>query len=317
MIRLFKDLRVLYLTISSGLGVILAVILVMLGVNDIVSLCIVAAWILAWYFFFGKLANDRAANINKLRENCKIKEFINLYKNLVSAQKQGSIGAVLARLNLSAGLLDYGDVEGAANVMSQIQLPNNKNARTPLGTVYHNNYSLIFIRKGDIQSAQQALNASRELLETGKVNEKEYVRLKYYNELRQAQIYICAGDADHIEWARSVMERYVNNTNVLLEKVAGNYWLARICYALGEKDEEIRRLKCIEENGGDTIYYLEAKNILRDYEEQNLLANFQTEQSERAEEIQQIEEAELVDQTEQIEQAEEIEQEEQYGDESL
>ena len=296
MIRLFKDLRVLYLAISSGLGVVLAIVLVILGVNDIVSVCIVAAWILAWYFFFGKLANDRAANINKLRENCKVKEFINLYRSLVSAQKQGSIGAVLARLNLSAGLLDYGDVDGAANVMRDIQLPKNKNARSPLGTVYHNNYSLIFLRKGDLKSAQDALNASREILETGKFNEKEYIKLKFYNELRQAQIYICAGDEAHIEWARKVMERYVNNTNIPLEKVAGNYWIARVCYALGERDEEIRRLRYVEEHGGDTIYYLEAKNILRNYEEQNLLTDHQDEQ---------------------IEQAEPIEQEEQYGDESL
>lgn len=280
MIRLFKDLRILYLTISSGLGVILALILIYLGVNDVLAVCIIAVWIFAWYFFFGKLANDRAMNINKLRENCRIKDFIGLYRNILSAQKQGSVGAVLARLNLSAGLLDYGDVDGAANILNDVVLPKNKNARGPLGTVYHNNYSLIFIRKGDLQKAQEALNASKSLLETGKINDKDYDKLKLYNELRQAQIYISEADPEHIEWARSIMERYAANTNTLLEKVAGNYWLARICYALGEKEEEIQRLKYIEENGGDTIYFLEAKNILAAYESQKNISSMQEEPDE-------------------------------------
>ena len=280
MIRLFKDLRILYLTISSGLGVILALILIYLGVNDVLAVCIIAVWIFAWYFFFGKLANDRAMNINKLRDNCRIKDFIGLYRNILSAQKQGSVGAVLARLNLSAGLLDYGDVDGAANILNDVVLPKSKNARGPLGTVYHNNYSLIFIRKGDLQKAQEALNASKSLLETGKINDKDYDKLKLYNELRQAQIYISEADPEHIEWARSIMERYAANTNTLLEKVAGNYWLARICYALGEKEEEIQRLKYIEENGGDTIYFLEAKNILAAYESQKNISSMQEEPDE-------------------------------------
>ena len=280
MIRLFKDLRILYLTISSGLGVILALILIYLGVNDVLAVCIIAVWIFAWYFFFGKLANDRAMNINKLRDNCRIKDFIGLYRNILSAQKQGSVGAVLARLNLSAGLLDYGDVDGAANILNDVVLPKNKNARGSLGTVYHNNYSLIFIRKGDLQKAQEALNASKSLLETGKINDKDYDKLKLYNELRQAQIYISEADPEHIEWARSIMERYAANTNTLLEKVAGNYWLARICYALGEKEEEIQRLKYIEENGGDTIYFLEAKNILAAYENQKNISSMQEEPDE-------------------------------------
>ena len=280
MIRLFKDLRILYLAISSGLGVILALILIFLGVNDVLAVCIIAVWIFAWYFVFGKLANDRAANINKLRDNCKIKDFIGLYQGILKAQKQGSIGAVLARLNLSAGLLDYGDVDGAAGILNDVALPKNKNARGPLGTVYHNNYSLIFIRKGDLQRAQEALDASKSLLESGKINERDYSKLKLYNELRQAQIYISAADPSHIEWAKSIMERYVANTNTLLEKVAGNYWLARIHYALGEKDEEIRCLKYIEENGGDTIYFLEAKNVLAAYEKQDVLTGTQEEPNE-------------------------------------
>ena len=268
MLRVFKDLNIIYYIVSSGIGVLLALLLIGLGVNEIVAILIIALWIFVNAFLFNHIANKRAESIAGLRDRCKTLPFIAEYKKLLSKQKSGSVGDAMVRLNLAAGLLDVGEIKEAMSLMKDISMPKSRlgNISKGIAAVYHNNFSLAFLKYGEVELAKEALASCNQVLMDPKFPEREREKFRVYCNLRQAQIDIVSANRDALPAAESAFRRYYNNARTHLEKASGAYWLARICYMKGDWEEEERFLKTAADYGGDTIYSKEAKEILARYE---------------------------------------------------
>lgn len=272
MLRVFKDLNIIYYIVSSGIGVVLALLLIAMEVNEIVAILIIALWIFGNAVLFQNIANKRAASIGSLRDQCRLKPFIEEYKKLLSKQKPGSLGDAMVRLNLSAGLLDSGQVQEALNIMRNVRLPKSGFGGISKGVaaVYHNNYSLAFLKSGEIELAKEALKSSRTVIEDPKFPERERGKFRKFCDMRDAQIDIVSANTEGLPKAEMAFKNYFNHGTSRLEKAAGAYWLARICYMKGDREEEKKYLAISRDQGGDTVYSREAENILMRYHQEEI-----------------------------------------------
>lgn len=267
MLKVYKGLNIAYYIVSSFLGVILALILISINVNEILALVIIALWIIVNSIVFNSIANKRGAALINLRDSCNTRSFVNEYAKLLPNQKEGSSSDALVRLNMAAGYLDLGDVQGAMNIMSRVNLPEAKfnNFAKGLAAVYHSNFCLAFIKSGDIPMAEKALAACYNVVNDEKFPPAERGKFLKYCALRQAQIDIATGNPERIDGAEKAFLDYFHSSETLLEKVSAGYWLARIKYMQGDREEEKKYLNYTYANGGDTMYGMEAKRILEGY----------------------------------------------------
>lgn len=271
MIAIYKDLKIWYYIVSSGIGVILAFVLISIGVRTIPAILIIFLWVILWSLIFSKLAMNRTNSIARFREDCNIRTFLEKYSALLPNQKNGSMSDSLVKLNLAAGYIDKGDMRNAFNLMSKIQVPPSRiKGSAALAATYHSNYSLAFIKEGNIGKAREALAACRKVLAESNVPDRERPRYEWYCQLRQAQIDIISCNESAIGRAEEAFKTYVNNATTLLERVSGNYWLARIAYMKSDREAEKKYLQFAASNGGDTIYAEEARRILEMYKNESL-----------------------------------------------
>ena len=268
MLRIFKGLNIAYYMVASFLGVILALALLAMGVGEITALIIIMAWVIITTLIFNYLANRKASDLAAIRERCQTKEYISQCAKLLTNQKQGSMGDSIVRLNMAAGYLDMGEIQKAFDVMGRINPGANR--RTVLGrglaAVYHNNYSLAFLKANKIDMAISALRSCYNVINDPKFPAKEKARIENACRLRQAQIDVVTGTENRIPAAEREFEKYIANAHSIIEKVAGRYWQARICYMKGLRDQEKSLLEYVAANGGDTSYAAEARRILDEYE---------------------------------------------------
>ncbi len=267
MIAIFKNLRIIYYLVSSGIGVLLAVVLVFSNVDILLTLAIVILWVLFWAWFFNGLARKKSSELLALRNQCNGEEFVKEYGELLPDQKKGSVSDAIVKLNLAAGYMDIGELRKAFETLSQVRIPNkgfgaNANALNAISATYHSNFSLAFLKEGNIEKAVEALNSCRRVLANSKIPEKERERFQSLCNLRQAQIGVVMGNLKEIPRAEALFEAYRNRTQNMLDKVTASYWLARISYLKGDKKSERKHLQFAASYGGDSYCAREARTIL-------------------------------------------------------
>lgn len=268
MINIFNDIRRAYYIVSVAGAMVIGASFAWAGIPAWVVLIAAIAWVLFCTKFFGARAKKRVVAIGNNRANCNVTQYIRDYDKLLKEQKPGSLGEGAIKLNLAAGLMDIGDFDGAARMMATANLESrDKKNRKSLNALYHNGFASIFTRKGEFDKAKQAVESCRRAVDEleAQFGNKGIAHMRNYIKIREAQLAIAEGDISQLDNAEKVMFDYLNMAKTKLERVGASYWLARLYYTKGNKQEERRCLAFVAENGGDTIYGMEAKDILEAY----------------------------------------------------
>ena len=270
MINLFRDLKIKYLIAVAGGAFIIAVGMTFLNIREWITFIVVLGWAFLMGYLFTQSANKRASAIADLRNNCRLNEYIAQYSDALSKLKDGTPSASVIRMNLAAGYLDMGNTAAAADMMQGVQVKPGSKFEKPMAAIYHNNYSLLFLKSGDIDNAEVAKNACRGVISEG-MKPEEKARIESFCALREAQIDICRGNMEGLDNAQNLFEGYLRSATSPLERSSGAYWLARIWNLRGDREGEIHYLKMAEAEGGESMYAAEAKKILSAYAVDNSL----------------------------------------------
>lgn len=266
MINIFKDLRNKYLATSVGGGIVIALLMSFTGARDLITYIVVFVWAIFMGWVFTKKAGNRARNLSALRNNCHLSEYIAKYSEILSKLREGTPADAMVRLNLAAGYLDMGDNVSAANLMRSIDVKPGKRNGKPIAAIYHTNYSLIFLRAGDYENAEKAIAACRSIVGEG-VPQVERERIEWFCRVREAQIDVARGDMAKVDHSLEVFENYLRRVATPLERSAATYWLARVWNLKGDREGELHYLRMAAQEGGETVYAREARELLAAYAE--------------------------------------------------
>lgn len=249
-IILFKGLTAGYfISVFAGIAAIFA-LFETLGIGDLFGI-LALIWVLFCAFFFNRAALKRITKINDiLLEHCECRRYIAECEKLFAKATRKTKDYLL--LNLSTGYIALGDFGRALSLLKTV----NSVLNTSFKATYYNNLISVYLNLKDYDNAKAAQNAFCALL-NNKINTALKNKISIIFKVKECFLNIETGNYANVE---ETLLQISENEKKLFNRVAINYYLAKLYLKTGESEKAEKAIGFAAANGGDTYYAQKAKN---------------------------------------------------------
>lgn len=272
--KLYKDLSIGY-CILAALGAILLLLLSQwvlplelrntLGV--LIWFILTVIWSFGCAFFFQLLARKRLYQSYGLRnEECRIKDFLNVWEGFLNrnyhfiSTRMGNYYGQMIRLNLSVAYLDMGENGKSLELLLAVPTEFSNNAGgTTHRLTYYNNLTAVYLRLHNLEQAEQNLTLMKKALERVKLQNNQY---NTFYDAYQSQQMLLEMQKGNYEGAEEFFLERLKKESLKITQVYIYYYLADVYQHFGNTERERECLTFVSDNGGDSIYALNAKKRL-------------------------------------------------------
>lgn len=257
MIILFKGLTAGYfISVFAGIAAIFALFEIP-GIGDLFGI-LALIWVLFCAFFFNRAANQKFVNINNIMfEQCECRKYIAEYNRLFARSTKRTKDFLL--LNLATGYICFGDFEKAFSILNEVNpfFKDNNLGRSCMA-IYYNNLLTVYRHFADNKNAESALNMLRAMLSNPKFKPALKVRINNIIDFHH-----CISDIEqgNYENAEKVFLDELSSAESRYDRVAINYYLAKIYSEKGETEKAEECISFVIQNGGDTFCVQKAKEL--------------------------------------------------------
>lgn len=263
---LFKDLRNKYLVTGIAGAILIVILCEMMRWKTSVYCIIALIYIFICVFVFDMMGQTRVIKMLDLMKDCRVQDFINQYLPLYDVCKAPWQKKNIC-LTLSTAYLNLGEIDKGMDYLerfTQIQtkrtwfiIPNSKEKLIAgQNAMYHNNMAVAYLRRDELEKAEEMLGALNEDIALIKTVATEAEAKEFQDVYKLKQILLAFKREDYSDYQEkeqyltNAFECAVNNLN----RVNYQYLLYYLYTGISEQEKAESCKKYVLAHGGDTYY---------------------------------------------------------------
>ena len=259
MLKLFRNLHILYLVVGLTGVVALGSLPLLVPRMFLLGFPLALLWAFLCGWFFNGRAKKRMQKINDFRmEQCDLKSYTEAMEKIFFERHSKKLDSFI-RASLSTGYHDLGMPEKALELLHEapVFLPNASGATTRV--IYYNNMASSYLQLYDSENASRCLKQMHEGLSDPMLPPQ---LRSVYAQLLQDKEQIGRMVRGDYHGAEDYFRLYLERNPQRLPQTVGHYYLAKIYMHRDDVEKAKECLRFAAENGGDTFYAKQAKDIL-------------------------------------------------------
>lgn len=251
MIRLFKDLRIIRLTVLIIIGIAFIALEIALLITFVdmpfsyVILLLIAVYsaMLIVSILFTQIALRRYKAVSDIyNENCDPYTFLKKQFEF----KNRKVGVALNRviiLNIATAYNSMHDIENMQKALDDI---NGKYIHPSITASKMFLESNIYFHKGEFEACRLLLNKAKEIYDTSIKNKGSKRTFEFSYTTGIASLQIRQGQTEGVE---ELLMPYLYPDRCMVERVSASYILAELYFLQGRAEEEVQALQFVAQNG--------------------------------------------------------------------
>lgn len=263
--RLYKDIYLLYVTLSLGVTMVVAVLAGKYQWNPLIVIPVVMVWVAANYFFWKSRADNRTKATEEKLHECRIEEYVNaceqMHRNVPDLEFGDTLSKNEIKLKLAFGYYSLGEYDKMEHMLKTIKPVEKINHRSLMQQAkYHTDWALYYLDNNKIDEAEGDLKACQEILENPKIKEPDLTKAKEF--YQDTLCYLNMKKEDY-EGVDKIYKSRLLEDNSLLNKVILSYRLGRIYWHYDMIEEAKKHFDFASKYGGDSLFAYEAEKMLK------------------------------------------------------